>query len=86
MANEGATDHLRAKLNKSPNNRQIRSKLQSAKSQLTCAPAILLSGVKNASQLHDNRSFISINLTYHCERRFQKEFKLSDRVRSTKKH
>lgn len=72
MANEGATDHLRAKLNKSPNNRQIRSKLQSAKSQLTCAPAILLCGVKNPSQLHDNRSFISVNLTLSLRKEISK--------------
>ena len=72
MANEGATDHLRAKLNKSSNNRQIRSKLQSAKSQLTCAPAILLSGVKNPSQLDDNRSFLSINLTLSLRKEISK--------------
>ena len=72
MANEGATDHLCAKLNKSPNNRQIRSKLQSAKSKLTCAPAILLSGVKNPSQLHDNRSFISISLTLSLRKEISK--------------
>ena len=72
MANEGATDHLRAKLNKSPNNRQIRAKLQSAKSQLTCAPAILLSGVKNPAQLQDNRSFLSINVTLSLRKEISK--------------